>query len=181
MKIVKAMDVQEILKEIDNLLAWDKEKIREALYDDDDFRKRVFALDVDDLNEMTQFYCYEDERKQLDEYSLNDVCREFGMSKMVDYLIKNNASKLMLSMINDSDLLHGKWVRPEMYLPAEGIVVLFIPGPPMKPRVYEGYRIGDTWRCTTSVSSFSGKGAVIYWTLRPRLPEELNNRYKHNL
>ena len=173
------MDVKEILEEIDNLLAWDKEKIREALFDQDDFKRRVFALDVDDLNDMTPFYCYEDERKELDEYSLDDVAREFCKSDMVQWLIDHNASILMLTMLNDSGPLKGKWIRPEIELPPEGRVVLFIPGPPMKPQVYEGCRIGDTWRCTTSVSSFSGKGAVIYWTLRPRLPEELNDKDKH--
>ena len=166
------MDVKEILEEIDNLLAWDKEKIREALFDQEDFKRRVFALDVDDLNDMTPFYCYEDERKELDEYSLDDVAREFCKSDMVQWLIDHNASVLMLTMLNDSGPLKGKWIRPEIELPPVGQTILFVPGKPMKPRVYEGYWNGTQWRCTTSDDCYMGEGAVRLWTLRPPLPKE---------
>lgn len=94
--------------------------------------------------------------------------REAAKNKLQALLLEHG---LTLEDLAD-DGGEGIWVFHNISNKTEqGMTVLFIPGYPMQKAVYEGHRDGNMWRSHTCMSSFSGKGAVIYWK-KPNLPKE---------
>ena len=164
-------DVQDILAQVDTLWPWEKEQLLDKLLTREMLQVKVGQMSTEEINDYTGLYCYEDEMKDPDDMTIDDVMKHFCKSDVIEWLIKTGASMTMFTIMCERGVLKDGWISTEFDLPDEGMTVLFIPGYPGPRRVYEGHRNGNTWRSHTCMSSFSGKGSVIYWK-KPNLPKE---------
>ncbi|MBQ6723859.1 MAG: hypothetical protein IJQ84_05020 [Paludibacteraceae bacterium] len=164
-------DVQDILAQVEELLSWEKERLVNKLLTRDMLHAIVGNMDIDEINDYTGYYCYEDEMMSPDNMTIDDVMKHFCKSDVIEWLIKTGASMTMFTIMCERGVLKDGWISTDFDLPDEGMTVLFIPGYPMQKAVYEGHRNGNMWRSHTCMSSFSGEGAVIYWK-KTNLPKE---------
>ena len=164
-------DVQDVLAQVDTLWPWEKEQLLDKLLTREMLQEKIGQMSSEEINDYTGLYCYEDEMKDPDDMTIDDVMKHFCKSDVIEWLIKTGASMTMFTIMCERGVLKDGWISTDFELPDEGMTVLFIPGYPMQKAVYEGHRNGNMWRSHTCTSSFSGEGAVIYWK-KPNLPKE---------
>ena len=98
-------DVQDILAQVEELWPWEKEQLVNKLLTRDMLHTLVGSMSIDEINDYTGYYCYEDEMKSPEEMSINDVMAHFDKAEVVEWLIDSGASMMMLVQMGEKGVL----------------------------------------------------------------------------
>ena len=91
-------DVQDILAQVDTLWPWEKEQLFDKLLTREMLQIKVGQMTLEEINDYTGFYCYEDEMKDPEKMNIDDVMKHFCKSDVIEWLIKTGASMTMFTL-----------------------------------------------------------------------------------
>lgn len=98
-------DVQDILAQVDTLWPWEKEQLLDKLLTREMLQIKVGQMSTEEINDYTSLYCYEEERKDPEDLSLDEVMKYHSTSDLIEWLIKKGAGITMFTMLCEKGII----------------------------------------------------------------------------
>lgn len=101
-------DVQDILAQVDTLWPWEKEQLLDKLMTREMLQIKIGQMSAEEINDYTSLYCYEEERKDPENLTLDEVMKYHSTSELIEWLIDKGASMSMLATLGEKGVLKEK-------------------------------------------------------------------------
>ena len=101
-------EVQDIMEQVYTLWPWEKEQLLDKLLTREMLQAKVGQMSTEEINDYTGLYCYEDERKDPEDLTLEEVMKHFCTSDIIETLISKGASMTMLTIMGEKGVLKEK-------------------------------------------------------------------------
>lgn len=101
-------DVQDVLAQVDTLWPWEKEQLLDKLLTREMLQAKIGQMSTEEINDYTSLYCYEEERKDPENLTLDEVMKYFCTSDIIEELIKKGKSMTMLAIMGEKGVLKEK-------------------------------------------------------------------------
>lgn len=101
-------DVQDVLAQVDTLWPWEKEQLLDKLLTREMLQVKVGQMSIEEINDYTGLYCYDDEQKDPEDLSLDEVMKYHCTTDLIEWLIDKGASMSMLAMLGEKGILKEK-------------------------------------------------------------------------
>ncbi len=133
-------DVQDILAQVDTLWPWEKEQLLDKLLTREMLQVKVGQMSTEEINDYTSLYCYEEERKDPENLTLDEVMKYHSTSELIEWLIDKGASMSMLATLGKKGVLKEKnvIVVSDHYLEVLYIACRSLKNPDKLPMVAPG-------------------------------------------
>lgn len=98
-------DVQDILAQVDTLWPWEKEQLLDKLMTREMLQIKIGQMSAEEINDYTGLYCYEDEMKDPEDMTLDEVMKYHSKSELIEWLISKGASMNMLATLYEKGVV----------------------------------------------------------------------------